>query len=63
LASDQGNARAQFGYGVLLDDGNGIPFDMSLATHYSKLAADQGHADVRRLYEMLTRGELFWLSQ
>jgi TPR repeat protein len=44
MAADQGVASAQSNYGLLLDDGDGIPKNKKLAAHYYKLAADQGHA-------------------
>jgi TPR repeat protein len=41
-AADQGNAVAKFHYGLLLENGHGIPMDKSLARHSFKLAADLG---------------------
>jgi TPR repeat protein len=44
LAADQGDAKAQFRYGLCLHNGEGISIDFRGAAHYFKLAADQGHA-------------------
>jgi TPR repeat protein len=44
LSAHQGFARVQFNYGVMLENGEGIPMDESLAANYFKLSADQGFA-------------------
>jgi hypothetical protein len=44
LAADQGDANAQFNYGICLEMGTGVSMDLQKAVHYCKLAADQGHA-------------------
>jgi hypothetical protein len=44
LSVDQGQAEAQFGYGIILSHGNGISVNKFLAVHYFKLSADQGQA-------------------
>jgi TPR repeat protein len=45
LATDQGDAAAQFNYGVCLESGSGVQIDLQKAANYFKLAADQGDAD------------------
>jgi TPR repeat protein len=50
LLANQGNAGAQFAYGVCLLDGRGVGVDLRLAVHYSKLSADQGNPACRRGY-------------
>jgi TPR repeat protein len=56
--ADQGDADAQFRYGVLLYDGDGISTNKSLAAHYYKLSADQGHAEAQFRYGvLLDRGD------
>jgi TPR repeat protein len=57
LAAYQGDAQAQFNYGLVLDHGDGIPTDKSLAAHYYKLAADQGLTGARINYEALLSGD------
>ena len=44
MAADQGDAVAQFNYGVCLYRGEGVPLDFSEAARYYKMAADQGSA-------------------
>jgi hypothetical protein len=41
---------SQFSYGLRLAEGNGIPPNPSLAAHYFKLAADQGHSRAQLHY-------------
>jgi TPR repeat protein len=53
LAADHGLAGAQYNYGFLLENGDGIPTDKTLAALYYRLAADQGHADARRRCDAL----------
>jgi TPR repeat protein len=38
---------------VLIESGDGIPIDKSLAAHYFKLAADQGYAAAQTNYRTL----------
>jgi TPR repeat protein len=40
LSADQGDAKAQFAYGLMLAEGDGIAMNKSLAVHYFKLSAD-----------------------
>jgi TPR repeat protein len=47
LSADQGNADAQFRYGLQLAKGEGVGRDRMQAAHYYKLAADQKHAYAR----------------
>jgi hypothetical protein len=58
LSADQGDAAAQFNYGVMLFWGDGISMNKSLAAHYFKLSADQGIAAAQFNYGfMLSRGD------
>jgi hypothetical protein len=45
--ADQGNARAQFGLGVMFDSGRGIPKDEQQAMAWYRKAAEQGHASAQ----------------
>ncbi|MDR2787075.1 MAG: sel1 repeat family protein, partial [Candidatus Accumulibacter sp.] len=51
--ADPGDAAAQFNYALLLENGEGMPIDKSLAAHYYKLAADQGYAAAQCNYSFL----------
>jgi TPR repeat protein len=51
--AEEGDAAAQFKYGLLLEKGAGIAKDTSLAAHYYKLSADQGYADAQFHYGLL----------
>jgi TPR repeat protein len=42
--ADQGDAIAQWQYGLCLYDGKGVSIDMRNAAHYFKLSNDQGDA-------------------
>jgi TPR repeat protein len=42
MSADQGFAQAQLNYGQLLDEGDGILMNKSLAAHYFKSSANQG---------------------
>jgi TPR repeat protein len=45
-------------YDILFENGDGIPIDKSLAAHYFKLAADQGHPAAQYMYDLsLANGE------
>jgi TPR repeat protein len=45
-------------YGLILSEGRGIPMDKSLAVHYHKFSADQGHSLAQSRYAfMLDEGE------
>jgi TPR repeat protein len=50
LSADQGNADAQYSYGIAFAIGQGIGIDKSLAAHYYKLSAAQGNADAQLAY-------------
>jgi TPR repeat protein len=57
-SANQGDARAQFCYAVMLDHGEHIPMNQPLAAHYYKFLADHGHAQGQFTYGlMLHRGE------
>jgi hypothetical protein len=43
-ACDQGNAKAEFGLGVIFDEGRGVPADPAEALKWYRKAADQGYA-------------------
>jgi TPR repeat protein len=58
VAADQGDAVAQFNYGVCLKKGEGVQIDFKGAAHYFKLAADQGFAAAQLNYgNCLKNGE------
>jgi serine/threonine protein kinase len=44
MSADQGNALGQNDYGVCLENGEGVPKNLSEAARYFKMAADQGNA-------------------
>jgi hypothetical protein len=50
LSADQGHAKSQFSYGIMLFHGDGIAMNKSLAAYYFKLSADQGHAAAQFIY-------------
>ena len=57
-SADQGNATAQFIYGVLLTKGDGVPRNLSEAARYYKMSADQGNAEAQFHYgTCLANGE------
>jgi len=43
----QGDAEAQYKFGVMYDYGFGVPKDSTEAAKWHKLAADQGHTDAQ----------------
>jgi hypothetical protein len=47
LAAGQDHPAAQFNYGLILFNGDGLRVNKSLPGHFFKLAADEGHADAR----------------
>jgi TPR repeat protein len=53
LSADQSYAKAQFNYGVMFKNGDGIPIDKSLAAHDFKLSAGQGLVDAQFYYDVL----------
>jgi hypothetical protein len=53
LSADQGDADAQFNYGILFSNGEGLAQDKSVAAHYYQLPADQGNADSQVNYAIL----------
>jgi TPR repeat protein len=55
FSADQGNADAQYRYGVCLREGIGISRDLQGAARYFKLSADQGNADGQWLYGLSLR--------
>ena len=50
LGADQGDAEAQFNYGLCLHYGSGVSVDVVSAARYFKLAADQGHVEAQFNY-------------
>jgi TPR repeat protein len=58
LAADQGDAAAQFNYGLCLPTGEGVSMNWSESAKDFRLAADQGHADAQFKYgNCLATGE------
>jgi TPR repeat protein len=58
LAADQGDAEAQFNYGLRLQNGEGVSKDLKGAADYFKLAADQSFAEAQYNYGVcLQNGE------
>jgi TPR repeat protein len=47
LAVNQGNADAQFEYGLSLQNGEGVSPDLKARAYYFKLAADQGFVNAQ----------------
>jgi TPR repeat protein len=45
--AERGSALAQFGLGVMYDQGHGVPQNYKEALKWYRLAADQGHADAQ----------------
>ena len=47
MAADQGYANAQYGLGIMYDNGRGAVQDYSAAMKWYRMAADQGHANAQ----------------
>jgi TPR repeat protein len=58
MSADEGDARDQYLYGLMLQQGNGILMNKPLAAYYYKLSADQGDARAQFKYGLLlSRGD------
>ena len=52
-AAEQGNAKAQYLYGVCYYNGEGVEENLTNAIYWFKKAAEQGHADAQAALKML----------
>jgi hypothetical protein len=63
----QGDARAQYGLGVMYHEGNGVSVDNAEAVHWYTKAAKQGHATAQynlgHMYKQVSRTETTHSSQ
>ena len=51
--AERGDAWAQYGLGVMYDNGEGVPRDYAEAATWFRRAADQGHADAKAALQRL----------
>ena len=60
LAAEQGNARAQFNFGLMYANGEGVPEDDVTAYAWLNVAAAQGNADEGKkiVAEHMTQGQI-----